>query len=181
MEGGPVSGVPAPVQERQSESPPCAALQDGAPPPQPHGLHFVLQQKWHRLCLRLRKASEEMGRLIWPPAPSLSSQHHPLLPTPGTWSLSCAALPRQRALRLPRSPIPPERRHQCGVESQLGSLPQGQPVCDHLDPSIEAIESSHVEVVWGHPNPASRHTWAAAHSRRNPHFPKTPASEHAAR
>ena len=74
-------------------------------------------------CLRLRKASEEMGRLIGPPLP----------PSP-------TGLPSR-------------------VDSQLGSVPQGQPVCDHLDPSsIEAIESSHVEVahqgVWGHPSPS---------------------------
>ena len=44
---------------------------------------------------------------------------HTLPPTPGMWSLSCAALPPKPRRRL--APIPPERRHQRGVDCQLGS------------------------------------------------------------
>ena len=166
--------------------PPCAARQDGAPPPQPRGLHSVLQQKWHRLCLRLRKASEEMGRLIGPLTASLSSQDHQT----GSSTLShqlrvCGLFPAPRFLQShagapwgspPR--LPPERRHQRGVYCQLCSLPQGQPVCDHLDPSsIEAMESSHVEVthedVGGHPSPSLAAHLGCSTLKRTPRFGQT--------
>ena len=58
--------------------------------------------------------------------------------------------------------------------ASCGSLPHGQPVCDHLDPSsIEAIESSHVAVVWGHPSPnLLAHLGCSTPKRKPPPFPK---------
>ena len=129
-----------------------------------NGLYSVLQQKWHAFAFArlLRK---------W----AVSSDHRPPVsttnttrkarppPPPGMWPLSCAALPpepHRRAGSPSRTPTLPERRH--GVDSQLGSLPQGQHVCDHLDPSsIEAIESSHAEVV--HEGVCHRNPNLAAH------------------
>ena len=77
----------------------------------------------------------------------------------------------------PRPPSPtglPSR-----VDSQLGSLPQGQPVCDHLDPSsIEAIASSHVEVahqgVWGHPSPSLAAHLGCSTLKRKPPLSQNP-------
>ena len=70
---------------------------------------------------------------------------HPLPPTPGMWSLSCAALPpepRRRALRLPSSD------------------------------SHQAIESSHVEVahegIGGHPSPSLAAHLGCSTLKRNP-------------
>ena len=105
-----------------------------------------------------------------------------LPPTWGTWSHSCAA-PLRRALRgsPPRSPIPPEKRHQRGVDGQLGFLPQVNPSAITSIPLITPKSRSRTRAFGVTLAPASRHTWAAAHSTGNPRFPKTPASEHAAR
>ena len=78
----------------------------------------------------------------------------------------------------PRSPIPPERRHQRGVEGQLGSLPQGQPVCDLNPSSIDAIESSQVEVahegVWGHLSSSLQAPLGCGTLKRNPPLSQNP-------
>ena len=70
------------------------------------------------------------------------------------------------ALRFLQShPCAPSGSHPAREETptlcrwSVGSLPQGQPVRDHLNPSsIEATKSSQVEVahegVWGHPSPS---------------------------
>ena len=73
---------------------------------------------------------------------------------PSPTNSACAALPPEpprRALRLPSLESHPAREET--------PTSQGQPVCDHLNPSsIEATESSQVEVahdgVWGHPSPS---------------------------
>ena len=109
------------------ERKPCAARQDGAPPPGPP------------------VSAAKTTRRARPPSPTNSG-----------YVVSFLRRTSSRALRLPSSDSHPAGEE--GVDCQLGSLPQGQPVCNHLDPSsIEAIESSHVEVahegVGGHPSP----------------------------
>ena len=122
----PRARVGAPVQESLSESPPCAARQDGAPPPQPRGLHLVLQQKWHRLCLRLRKASEEMGRLIGPPTPvsaaNTTRRARPPSPTNSGYVVSFLRRASSRAtpgrLAPPLLGLPSRRRGDTNVVSR---------------------------------------------------------------
>ena len=184
----PVPGLGRLSRRDRAKAPPCAARQDGAPPPQPRGLHSVLQQKWHRLCLRLRKASEEMGRLIGPPTPSLSSQHHQT----GSSALShqlwvCGLFPSPRFLQratparlsAPLLGLPSRRRGDINVVSTASWAP-----CHKVNPSamitsilrpsrpLKAPTSSSRTQAFGVTlAPASRHTWDAAHST-TPAFPK---------
>ena len=116
-------------------------------------------------------------------APNTTRRARPPSPTNSGYVVSFLRRASSRATppcgSPPRTPIPPERRHQRGVDSQLSSLPQGQPVCDHLDPSsIEDIGSSHVEVahegVWGHPGPSlAAHLGCSTLKRKHPLSKKT--------
>ena len=86
----------------------------------------------------------------------------------------------------PCSSIPLEGRHQRGVYGKLGSVKEGQPVHDNLQPPCVCwIPSLNVKVphhdICRNTSHPSLQTCAAARSSANPLAPRTPASAHAAR
>ena len=187
-DGGTSARVGAPVQEREreSESPPFAARQDGAPPPQPRGLHTVLQQIGTDSAFAFARyggigpSQMTTGPRFLQPTPP-DGLVRPL-PIPGTRSLSCAALPSEppRRALLPRSPIPPQRRHQCGPCHRVNP----STITSILRPSkpLKAPKSrSRTKGVWGHPSPSFPAHLGCGALKRKPPPSKTAALEHTAR
>ena len=196
-------GPPAPPRSLRGWRPPCQgwglSRRDRAKAlPALHArmeLHLLNHAAFTRFCSRSGTDSAfAFARLRrkW----AVSSDHRPPVSAAKTTKRArpCGLFPAPRFLQShagapggspPRTPIPPERKHQRGVYCQLGSLPQVNPsaITSILRPSrpLKTPTSRSRTKALGVTLAPASHTWAAAHSRGNPRFPKTPASEHAAR
>ena len=160
-DGGPCARVGSACPGETSESPPCAARQDGAPLAQPRGFHSVLHQRWHRhsafAFARLRRNWAVLTDYRAPVSAANTRRGLSLSPT----NSGCVVIflrraspkaPSRRTLRLPpESPIPPERRHQRGLDGQLPChRVNPSPITSILRPSrpLKALGSR--SRTWGH-------------------------------
>ena len=184
------------LQQGRGESASCAARQDVAPSPSPSSLRACLQDKWHLPGSGLGESTQKLGSLGGPPATHLSTKVNEACPPALTCKLRVRTfLPSSSLLQSrtihgrcsgSRCAIAAHGRHHCCVYGQLRALPQCEAVGDHLKPApIKPVvlprSRSRTNTSADTRVPASRHTWAAAHSSKNPLLPRTPASAHAAR